>query len=88
MSGQELTKKVRELKAMAEELQAEITAIEDSLKAEMTSQGVEEMQVDVFKLRYKTVISSRFDSKAFKATHEELYEQYSKPTECRRFTVA
>jgi len=46
------------------------------------------MQVDIFKLRYKTVVSSRFDSKAFKATHEELYKQYSKPTECRRFSVA
>lgn len=91
MSMNELTKKVRELKelkAMADELAAEITAIEDDLKAEMTAQGVDEMTVDVFKLRYKTVVSSRFDSKAFKATHEELYKQYSKPTECRRFTVA
>ncbi len=91
MSMNELTKKVRELKelkAMADELAAEITAIEDDLKAEMAAQGVEEMTVDVFKLRYKTVVSSRFDSKAFKATHEELYKQYSKPTECRRFTVA
>jgi len=87
----ELTKKLRELKelkAMADELAAEITAIEDSLKAKMTERGVDDMQIDVFKLRYKTVISNRFDSKAFKATHEELYKQYSKPTECRRFTVA
>ena len=91
MSMNELTKKVRELKelkAMADELAAEITAIEDDLKAEMTAQGVDEMQVDVFKLRYKTVVSSRFDSKAFKATHEELYNQYSKPTTSKRFTVA
>ena len=91
MSMNELTKKVRELKelkAMADELAAEITAIEDDLKAEMTAQGVDEMTVDVFKLRYKTVVSGRFDSKAFKVTHEELYKQYSKPTECRRFTVA
>lgn len=91
MSINELTKKVRELKelkAMADELASEITAIEDDLKAEMTAQGVEEMQVDVFKLRYKTVVSSRFDSKAFKATHEELYNQYTKPTTSKRFTVA
>ncbi len=40
MSMNELTKKVRELKelkAMADELAAEITAIEDDLKAEMTA---------------------------------------------------
>lgn len=91
MSKNELVSKVRELKElkqMADELADEIGAIEDTLKAEMTAQGVEEMQIDVFKLRYKTIISSRFDSKAFKATHSELYEQYNKPTESRRFTIA
>lgn len=91
MSKIEMVSKVRELKelkAMAEELAAEIAAIEDIIKAEMLSQGVEEMQVDVFKVRYKTVVSSRFDSKAFKVTHAELYNQYTKQTESRRFTVA
>ena len=91
MSKNEMLSKVRELKelkAMADELAAEITAIEDAIKAEMLSQGVEEMQVDVFKVRYKTVISNRFDSKAFKATHADLYSQYTKQTESRRFTVA
>ena len=91
MTNTEMLAKVRELKelkAMADELAAEITAIEDAIKAEMTAQGVDEMQVDVFKVRYKTVISSRFDSKAFKADHADLYTQYTKQTESRRFTVA
>ena len=91
MSMNELTAKVRklkELKAFADELTMEITAIEDELKAEMTAQNVDEMTVDVFKLRYKTVTSSRFDSTAFKATHAELYAQYTKPTSYRRFSVA
>lgn len=90
MDKNELISKVRELKElklMAEELDGEITAIEDELKAEMITQGKDEMTVDVFKLRYKIVVSSRFDSKAFKATHEELYKQYSKPTESKRFSV-
>lgn len=91
MDKKELISKVRELKElkqMADELAAEITSIEDELKAEMLAQNTEEMTVDVFKLRYKTVVSSRFDSKAFKATHEELYKQYSKQTESRRFTIS
>lgn len=54
----------------------------------MNAQGVEEMTVDVFKLRYKTVTSSRFDTSAFRATHGELYAQYTKPTVSRRFTIA
>ena len=91
MTNQEMLKKVRELKelkAMADELSAEITAIEDVIKAELTAKNVEEMQVDVFKVRYKTVISSRFDSKAFKATHAELYDQYTKQTASKRFSIA
>lgn len=91
MSTHELTAKVRklkELKTFADELAAEITTIEDELKAEMTAQNVEEMTVDVFKLRYKAVTSNRFDSAAFKTTHAELYNQYTKPTTYRRFSVA
>lgn len=91
MGTNELTAKVRELrelKAMQAELAAEIETIEDALKAEMTARGTEELLVDVFKVRWSTVNSKRFDSAAFKATHGELYAQYSKPTTTRRFSVA
>ena len=91
MSANELTSKVRELKelkAMAEELAAEITSIEDAIKAEMTAQGTDEMVVDVFKIRWTRVTSNRFDTTAFKKTHADLYAQYTKQTESRRFSIA
>ena len=91
MSKNEMTSKVRELKelkALQDDLNAEIAAIEDEIKAEMTALNVEEMTVDVYKVRYKTVTSSRFDSTAFKATHADLYKQYTKQTTSRRFSVA
>ena len=91
MSKTEMTSKVRELKelkAMADELAAEITAIEDSIKADMTAQGVEEMTVDIYKVRYKTVKSSRFDTTAFKKAMPDLAAQFMRETESRRFTVA
>lgn len=91
MSTNELTSKVRELKelkAMAEELAAEIITIEDSIKAEMTARDTEEMTVDVFKVRWTKVASKRFDTTAFKKTHAELYAQYTKQTETRRFSIA
>jgi predicted phage-related endonuclease len=91
MSTIELVSKVRELKelqAMAEELQTEINSIQDVIKAEMNARGVDEIVVDVFKIRWKVVKSSHFDTAAFKATHAELYKQYTKETETRRFTVA
>ena len=91
MSTKDLTAKVRslnELEALIAEAQAEAEGIKDELKAEMINRNTEEMTVDVFKIRYKTVKSNRFDTNAFKSTHKELYNQYIKQTESRRFTVA
>lgn len=91
MTTIEMTRKLHDLKnleALIAEAEAEAEAIKDSIKLEMTAQGIEEMTVDIYKVRYKTVISSRFDSKAFKTTHADLYNQYTKQTESRRFTVA
>ena len=90
MTMNELTSTVRELKelkTMAAELTAEITTLEDILKAEMTARGTDELTVDVFKVRWTPVISNRFDSTAFKSTHSDLYQQYSKPVETRRFSI-
>jgi predicted phage-related endonuclease len=54
----------------------------------MEERQTEEILVDVFKVRYITVISNRFDTTTFKATHKDLYSEYLKPSECKRFTVA
>ena len=91
MSTKDLTAKVRslmELEALIAEAQAEAESIKDELKAELINRNTEEMSVDVFKIRYKTVKSNRFDTTAFKSTHKELYNQYIKQIETRRFTVA
>lgn len=91
MSKQELTNRVqelKELKMMAKELEAEISTIEDEIKAEMTARDTSEIMLDMFKISWKEVVSNRFDSKAFKATHAELYSQYTKPVTTKRFLVA
>lgn len=91
MSTNELTSKARELKelkALADQIADEIAAIEDAIKAEMTVRNVEEMTLDVFKIRWTRMTSSRFDSAAFKKTHADLYAQYTKQTEIRRFSIA
>lgn len=91
MSTNELTAKVRELKelkVMAEELTAEITAIEDAIKAEMTARDTDEMTVDVYKIRWTKVVSNRFDTTGFKKAMPELYGQFTKTSESRRFSIA
>jgi predicted phage-related endonuclease len=63
---------------MKEELDAEIEAAQDAIKAEMTARDAEEMIVDVFK----------FDTTAFKKAHEDIYKLFTKATESRRFSIA
>ncbi len=90
MSNNEMVNKIRELKelqSLIEEATAEAEAIRDTLKAHMTEAGVSELNIDVYKLRYTSVTSSRFDSKAFKANYSELYSMYCKPSTSMRFTV-
>lgn len=81
-------KALKELEALISEAQSDAEAIKDELKAVMIERNTEELDVDVFKIRYKTVKSNRFDTTAFKSTHKELYDQYVKQTESRRFTVS
>lgn len=67
MSTKEMESKVtelKELKAMQEELQAEITALEDVIKAEMQRIGSDTLQAGIFKVLYKTVKYESFQSDA------------------------
>ena len=89
MSTNELTAKIkalRELQSLIDEATAEADAIKDALKAHMGD--TEELRAGEYKVTWKPVTSSRFDSTAFKLTHADLYQQYTKPTTTRRFCVA
>ena len=88
MSMNELEAKVaelRELRRMADELAAEITATEDDLKAYMTASGVNGPS---FRITWKEVTSSRLDGKALKEAAPELWKRFIKQTTTRRFILA
>ena len=51
----EKARELKELKAMADELQGEIKAIENEIKAEMTDRNETEVKVDVYKISYKAL---------------------------------
>ena len=91
MGQQELIATIRNLKGlmhMKGELEAEIAAAQDQIKAEMTARDVDTMNVDVFKVTWKAVTSTRFDTTAFKAAHRDVYDMFTKQSETRRFCVA
>lgn len=91
MDKTELNSKVkdlRELRRMSEEIAAEIEAITDTIKREMTAQGVDMLTGDDWKATWKPVQSARFDSKAFKVAMPDLYERFTRSAETRRFILA
>ena len=91
MSKKKLQEKVKELvslREMAAELADEIEALTDEIKADMDRQGVDTLEAGKHTIRWAVVKSSRFDSRAFRETYPSIYDQYTKSTEVRRFTVA
>lgn len=91
MSTNEIESKIRELRElrrMADEIATEIETLQDAIKSEMTARNTDTLTGTDWKVTWKAVTSKRFDSAAFKKTHGELYEQYTKETTSRRFTLA
>ena len=91
MSNTEIQSKVnelRELRRMADELAAEIESAQDAIKAHMTAIDADTLTGTDYKITWKSVTSSRFDSAAFKRAMPDLAERFIKPTTSRRFVVA
>ena len=78
-------KELMELKRMKEELEAEITTLEDEVKARMGDE--ETLLAGAFKVSWKSYTASRFDSARFKKDHAELAAAYTKTTTARRFSI-
>ena len=79
--------KLHRLEAQIEALEAEANAIRSEIKAAMDEQGVDELHTKNFVVRWREIITSRLDSKAFKAAMPELYQQFVKAYRSRRLAI-
>ena len=79
--------KLHSLEAQIEALEAEANAIRQEIKAALDEQGVDELHTKNFVVRWKEIITSRFDGKAFKAAMPELYQQFVKASRSHRLTI-
>lgn len=89
MSENELTAKIRQLREMqrlAEEATQEAEAIKDEIKAYMGER--EELRAGEYKVTWRTVTSTRLDSKALAKALPEIAERFTKTSSTRRFVVA
>ena len=88
MSITEITAKVTEYqepKRMLEEIEAEMSALQDEIKAHMGDSEL--LNAGPYKVSWKPVTTSRIDTAAIKKDHPELAAEYTKTSTCRRFTV-
>lgn len=79
-------RELQELKRMREELEAEISGLEDAIKAAMGNE--EQVTAGAFKITWKVVTSNRLDSSALKKELPDVAARYMKQTTVRRFVVA
>lgn len=90
MSIHEMESKIRELRqlqALIDEATAEAEAIKDTIKADMTAQGAEELRAGEYRVTWKPVTSSRLDAATLRKAAPELCERFTKTTTTRRFCV-
>ena len=78
-------KELLELKRMREELDVEIAAAEDAIKAIMGDE--ETLLAGAFKVSWSNVTSSRLDTTALKKALPDIAAAYTKTTTVRRFSV-
>ena len=84
----EAVQAIREYKRMKEELEAEIAAAEDLIKAEMNRTSVYVMVGTDYKVNWNEVTSSRIDTTAIKRELPDIASRYTKTTTSRRFVLA
>ena len=77
---------LKELQRMREDLDAEISSLQDALKAAMGDD--EQMTAGPYKITWKAVTSQRVDATALRKGAPDIAALYTKTTTTRRFTVA
>lgn len=79
MATNELIRKLTELadlRKMAEDLNAEIEAIQEEVKAHMTAEDTDTLTAGQFKVTWKEVTSTRIDTTALRKDLPEIWQEY------------
>ncbi|MCB7317155.1 hypothetical protein [Lacrimispora sp. 210928-DFI.3.58] len=91
MSERTLTKKVAELKRLEAEKKAiekQMEALQEEIKKELKVRGQEEASAGDWIVRFKAIVSNKFNTKAFAADHPKLYQKYMGQSQAMRFTIS
>ncbi len=90
MTNKEMEKKaleIKELERLRDELDAEIAAAQDEIKAALTEEGKDTVVAGAFRISWKEVSSSRLDTTALKKALPDVAARFLKVVSSRRFTI-
>ena len=79
---------IRELTRMKAEIEEQLTAAQDVIKAEMTAQDVDELTGTDYRVTWKSVTSNRIDTTALKKQMPDIAQMFTTASTTRRFLVA
>lgn len=91
MTEKQIENRVKKLKQIEEQQKAlaeQADKIREEIKKDLEAKEIEELQTKLFLIRWKEVFTNRLDSKALKAAFPDIYNQFTKQSCSRRFTVA
>ncbi len=91
MATNELISKLNDLaqlRRLADDLDAEISAIQDEIKAHMAAAQTDTLTAGAFRVVWKSVTSTRIDTAALRRELPEVWQEYGKTTTAKRFTVS
>lgn len=80
--------KMQEWEQLAQDAAAEAEAIRDTIKAEMLARDTEELTAGRFIVRWRSVLTSRFNSSEFKKAMPDVYAAFARQSQSRRFSVS
>ena len=76
-----------ELRRMADDIYAEIEALQDVIKAHMEETATDTINAGQYKVTWKSVTSTRIDTTALRKDLPEVWQEYGKTTTTRRFNI-
>ena len=91
MATNELISKLNDLaqlRRLADDLDAEISAVQDEIKAHMAAAQTDTLTAGAFRVVWKSVTSTRIDTAALRRELPEVWQEYGKTTTTKRFTVS
>ena len=81
------TELIRELEAKKERLEAWIESLKDGIKAYLSEQGETSAVLGSHKVSWTEYEMRRFDTRAFREEHKELYKQFEVKSTVKRLTI-